>query len=94
MTKIDFSGKFQKMYEDLVNKESDLKQVIFKKIELFRKNPNDTRLENHELTKRMAGKYAFSIDDDIRIVYEWIGKSTVRFLAIGRHSKAYSKKQN
>jgi len=39
----------------------------------------------------MKGKWAFSVTDDIRIVYEWLGKTTVRFLAIGRHSKVYKK---
>ncbi len=59
---------------------------------LTQKNPNDTRLDNHQLTKRMEGKWAFSITDDIRIVYEWLGKNTARFLAIGGHSKIYSQK--
>jgi len=41
----------------------------------------------------MKGKFAFSITDDIRIVYEWLGKSTVRFLAIGEHEKVYTSKK-
>ena len=94
MIRIDFNGRFRLMYEELVGKEIDFKQVIFHRIELFRKNPQDTRLDNHPLTKSLKGKYAFSIDDDIRIVYEWIGKSTVRFLGIGKHSKVYSNKLN
>lgn len=94
MIKIDFSGRFRIMYEELVEKEIDLKQVIFHRIELFRKNPQDTRLANHALTKHLKGNYAFSIDDDVRIVYEWKGKNNVRFLAIGIHRKVYFRKQN
>jgi mRNA-degrading endonuclease YafQ of YafQ-DinJ toxin-antitoxin module len=55
----------------------------------FRKNPGDTRLDNHDLKKKMFGQRAFSITDDIRIVYKWLGKNEVRFLAIGGHSKVY-----
>ncbi len=38
----------------------------------------------------MKGKFAFSITGDMRIIYEWLGKNTVRFLAIGGHKKVYT----
>lgn len=40
---------------------------------------------------RLQDKYAFSITPDIRIVYEFIGPNTVRFLAIGTHQEVYQK---
>lgn len=60
-------------------------------IKLFIINTEDTRLHSHALRKRMKGKFAFSITGDIRIVYEWLGKNTVRFLAIGGHNKVYNR---
>jgi mRNA-degrading endonuclease YafQ of YafQ-DinJ toxin-antitoxin module len=39
----------------------------------------------------MKGKWAFSITDDIRIIYEWKDKNVVRFLAIGTHPEVYRK---
>ena len=59
------------------------------RVQWFRKNPNDTRLDNHDLKKKMKGQWAFSITSDVRIVYEWMGKNWVRFLAIGGHIKVY-----
>jgi len=56
-------------------------------------NPEDTRLRNHSLHKTMENKWAFSIRGDIRIVYVWIGKRTVRFLAIGGHEGVYTRKK-
>jgi mRNA-degrading endonuclease YafQ of YafQ-DinJ toxin-antitoxin module len=50
------------------------------------------RLSNHALTKSMKGKWAFSITDDIRIIYEKIGPQTIRFLAIGKHTEVYGNK--
>lgn len=61
-------------------------------IKLFIVNTEDTRLHNHALRKRMKGKLAFSITGDIRIIYEWLGKNKVRFLAIGGHNKVYNRK--
>ncbi len=91
MLKIELSGKFDRMYKDLINRNSHLRREITKRVILFKRNPNDSRLCNHALRKRMKGKFAFSITDDIRIVYEWLGKNTVRFLAVGTHNKVYKK---
>ena len=93
MVRIKFTGKYQKNLKELLL-DNPIKEVIAERLKIFVDNPDDTRLDNHPLTKSLKGKFAFSIDDDIRIVYEWVGKNTVRFLAIGRHTKVYSKKQN
>jgi addiction module RelE/StbE family toxin len=89
MLKIKFSGKFAKMYDELLKDEPELEDLVDELRAVFVKNPKDTRLRNHSLSGKMAGQFAFSINDDIRIVYEVIGKNTVRFLAIGPHEKVY-----
>jgi len=90
MIKVQLSGRFHQIYKGFT-KHPELRALVFHKIDLFKRNPDDSRLRNHKLTGRMEGKWSFSIDGDIRIVYEWIGKSTVRFLAIGAHKEVYSK---
>lgn len=92
MLKIRLGPGYEQIYRDLVQDNQEFKDHVAELVGLFRKNPDDTRLDNHALTKPMEGKWAFSITDDIRIVYEWLGKTTVRFLAIGRHKKVYQKK--
>ena len=87
--KISFVGEFDQRYRELTAENSELKVLVDQKVMWFKKNPNDTRLDNHALTKQMEGKWAFNITDDIRIVYEWLGKNTVRFLAIGSHKEVY-----
>lgn len=82
-------GEFRHNYDDLISEMPELIPIIEQKVKWFLHNPSDTRLVNHPLRKSMEGKWAFSITDDIRIVYEWVGKSTVRFLAIGPHTKVY-----
>lgn len=90
MIKAKFIGDFDKDYAELVAEDPTLQKVVFERIEFFKKNPDDTRLDNHVLTKKMKDRWAFSITDDIRIVYKWTGKKTVRFLAIGPHTKVYN----
>ena len=77
---------------ELLKSDSELGDEINKRVEWFKKNPDDTRLDNHHLEKRMKGRWAFSITGDVRIVYKWLGKKEVRFLAIGGHKKVYGKK--
>ncbi|MDO8452804.1 MAG: hypothetical protein Q7S79_03575 [bacterium] len=77
------------MREKLCLENPELLDLIENKIILFQKNPEDTRLVNHPLKRKLKGEWAFSITGSIRIVYEWQGKSTVRFLRIGDHETVY-----
>lgn len=77
------------MYQNFIRDHSDLVERVAEQIILFRKNPFDTRLRVHALRKKLQGKHAFSVTKDIRIVFEWLGKTTVRFLAIGGHKDVY-----
>ncbi len=91
MVKITLGRGFQKEYSDLIKEHPELKEVAATKVSVFQNNPQDTRLRNHALKTRLAGKYAFSITQDIRIVYEHLGETTVRFIAIGTHWQLYGK---
>ena len=89
MVKVKLSGKFDANYKELISSDSELESVIWDRIVIFHNKSSDTRLHNHKLKGKLKGKWAFSITDDIRIVYEWKTKNVVRFLAIGRHEKVY-----
>lgn len=92
MIRVEKTGKFNQLLDEICFENPQLKLEVNQRIQWLKNNPDDTRLDNHALTKRMEGKWAFSITDDIRIVYEWLSKTTVRFLAIGGHGKAYKRK--
>ena len=91
MIKIQLAGSYQQKYRKLVEKEPKYKKLVLNKVRLFQRNPGDTRLKNHSLRKRMQGKWSFSINNDVRIVYEWMAHNTARFLVIGKHSSVYLK---
>ena len=89
MIKVSHTGIFNRNLEYLLIDQPLLKSKITKAVDRFVRNPQDTRLELHPLKKRLKGKYAIGVTDDIRIVFEWLGKNSVRFLAIGPHYKIY-----
>jgi len=92
MLKVEYTGLFYQKLKKLLEKSPELRFSIQKRIDLFCSNPLDTRLANHALRKRLLSKWAFSITDDIRIIYRFRGKSTVQFLAIGTHRAVYREK--
>jgi mRNA-degrading endonuclease YafQ of YafQ-DinJ toxin-antitoxin module len=89
MVKLHADGDYILMLRELTTKNPLLSGIIKTQLKRFQNNPEDTRLDNHSLTKSMAGKWAISVTDDIRIVYKWTGKTTVRILAIGGHEEVY-----
>lgn len=93
MIKIQTSHQYDRSLKKIFKSHPYLKQEVRVCIKLFRKNPDDTRLRNHPLRKRMEGKHAFSIDGDTRIIYEWMGKRSVRLLNIGTHQQVYRLKK-
>lgn len=92
MVKIEKTGKYNQLFNELCFVNPELKTEVDQKVRWFQNNPQDTRLRNHQLAGRLSGKWAFSVTGDIRIVYEWTGKNTARFLAIGVHQKVYKRK--
>lgn len=91
MTKVDYSAGYISDLNTLLLNNYELKEEIIKRIKWFRKKPSDSRLDDHILTGKLAGRCAFSITDDIRILYKWVGKNRVLFLAIGGHGKVYGR---
>lgn len=90
MIKVKKAGGYTASLKKVLIENPQIRTLIEEREVIFIKKPKDSRLSNHALRKRMKGKFAFSITDDIRIIYEWIGKSTVRFLAIGTHHEVYT----
>ena len=93
MIKIVRSRKYEVGLKNLLTKYEDIDSVSLA-IRLFSKNPDDTRLRTHPLRRRLKGRFAFNVDDDIRIIFEWLGKHRVRFLAIGKHKDVYPKSRS
>ena len=96
MVKIAYTGQFKRDLKLLLlDGNKDLREEINSTIDLFQKNPEDTRLGMHELRKRLEGKWAIVIvgdeTGDLRITFEWLGKNLARFLRIGPHPVAYGK---
>lgn len=90
MVKILYTAKFWETYKELIKEGNVTENQIEQNVRWFCNNPEDTRIFNHELKKNLLGKSSFSINNNIRIVYRWLGKNIVQFLKIGGHKEVYS----
>ncbi|MAG12481.1 hypothetical protein CL630_01580 [bacterium] len=66
--------------------EPTLREEVEEKIELFKDTENHKQLKVHRLKGKLKGRYSFSVNYKIRIVFTYVSKEEVAFLAIGDHS--------
>lgn len=54
----------------------------------FAADPTDPLLRTHKLKGDLAGYWAFSVDDDLRVLFRWDG-DTCFLVALGTHDEVY-----
>ena len=80
---------FKRSYKKRVRNNSRLKKKFWEKMEIFLENPFFPQLRTHKLSGKLAGQWAFSIDDDCRIVFEFVGEDQVLLIDVGSHDEVY-----
>ena len=58
-------------------------------MKIFLEKPFFPQLRTHKLSGKLAEQWAFSIDDDFRIVFEFVGKDQVLLIDVGSHDEVY-----
>lgn len=85
---IKFHKDFQKSYKKL---NKDIQKKVDNSINRFRRDPFDKILKNHPLKGFLLGKRAFSVTNDIRIIFqEYDHYIYVFVLDVGSHAQIYS----
>jgi mRNA-degrading endonuclease YafQ of YafQ-DinJ toxin-antitoxin module len=82
MVSIVYSEKFISQFESMPPK---VQKIAHKKIEMFCANPKYPSLKTHKLNGVLEGYFSFSVDYQVRIVFEYGEKGIVHFLKIGGH---------
>lgn len=86
MIDIFYAPTFVRMYKGL---PSALKEEVKEKIELFRDKKNHTKLKVQKLKGGLKNTYAFSVNYQIRIVFDYKNKKAVHLLHVGDHDGLY-----
>lgn len=80
---IIYSNRFAKEYKKL---PIHIKDKAEKLEEIFRENIFDERLKTHKLSGELKEFWAFSINYNYRIIFEFFNKDIIHFHSVGTHS--------
>ncbi len=82
MLEVSFSPAFMRKYK-LLDKE--LSEEVYEKIKLFKNKRNHQQLKVHKLKGKLFNRFSFTVSYKIRIIFQYLSKNEVVFLAIGSH---------
>lgn len=87
--RVQFDADF---YEQYKKANVRIRKAVDQKIALFKKNPNNSEFNNHELRDEYGGLRSINITNDYRAIYEEItvGEETIAyFISLGTHKELY-----
>jgi len=58
-------------------------------MEMFTKDPFQSRLRTHKLTGKLEGLWAFSVTFDCRVIFKYLSKTEILLIDIGGHDEVY-----
>lgn len=90
MKPIQFAKSFEKSYKKRIQPKKKLRAAFEARYRLFVEGERGIPLNDHGLTGQLAGKRAFAITGDIRVIYV-DEANCYRFLDIGTHAQVYDK---
>lgn len=68
--------------------DPQLRKLVDERVEVFRRDPFDPRLDTHRLHGKLKNQWSFSVDRRCRVLFEFLDKERQEavFLDIGNHS--------
>ena len=82
MFQIEYANKFIRRFKKL---PKDIQEKYAKKEDILRDDPFSVLLRTHKLHGHLKQCWAFSVDQQYRVLFIFQGKSIVMMLTIGDH---------
>jgi mRNA-degrading endonuclease YafQ of YafQ-DinJ toxin-antitoxin module len=89
MTEITFSSSFRRAFKKWIGRQKDLEEKFWQRVEIFRNDPFDLRLRTHKLFGDLREYWSFTVEYDIRVVFQFAAKNRAVFQDIGTHDEVY-----
>lgn len=86
---IRYTGNFLKK---LKKADVRIRKAFKKRLLIFRKNPNDSQLDNHPLQREYQGYNSIDITADYRAIYKEVVRAddtNIYFTSFGTHEELY-----
>lgn len=79
------SSRFLRRARKLKSPRDELLRAALRR---FAKDPQDPLLRTHKLKGDLGAYWAFSVDDDLRVMFRWDGDACF-LVALGTHDEVY-----
>jgi addiction module RelE/StbE family toxin len=89
MIEVVWDEGFRRRYKKRIGRSFQLKERFWQKLGLFVSDPFSRQLRTHKLSGKLQGLWAFSIDDDYRIVFEFVAENRALLIDVGTHDEVY-----
>ena len=89
MIEVTFHPAFIKQFKQKVKGKPELEDKFYEKLEIFISNPFDSSLKTHKLSGKLSDLFSFSIEYDIRVVFNFEDSNHAIFLEFGKHDEVY-----
>jgi addiction module RelE/StbE family toxin len=89
MTEITFSSSFKRAFKKRIGRQKDLEEKFWQRVEIFRNDPFDLRLRTHKLSGDLREYWSFTVEYDIRVVFQFAAKNQAVFQDVGTHDEVY-----
>ena len=86
---IELTSKFIKSHKKLVSGRPEVAVSVLQKVLLFSRQPNSPSLGLHKLKGDLKDSWAFSLENDLRIIVDLKSPNKVLLIDIGTHDKLY-----
>ncbi len=89
MIKVIWDEGFKRSYKKRIKDNPRLKRKFWRKMETFLEDPFYPQLRTHKLSGKLSRQWAFSVDTDCRIIFEFIDEGQILLIDIGSHDEVY-----
>lgn len=87
--RLEFSSSFKKGLKRLKRKDPILVKRLYRSLETFQKQPSHPSLKTHKLKGELQDRYAFSVHQNLRVIFRWVTDSHVLLITFGTHDQVY-----
>ncbi len=84
-----WDSAFKRAYRKRVKRNHRLRTKFWERLGEFIEEPFSSQLRTHKLSGKLAGQWAFSVDDDYRVLFEFISNDSVLLIDVGTHDEVY-----
>lgn len=81
--RVTASGRFLRRAKKLRDPQASMLRAALRR---FAVDPQDPLLRTHKLRGELADYWAFSVDDDLRVLFRWVGEEAF-LVNLGSHGE-------